>query len=135
MANKKLNEEHISKILHLIYGWRRKPFKWELIVERIKTDHDINISRQQLSQEYPEIKDAYKTKIQALRGKPSEEFISFTKSDVDLHQSLNKKEKEIQKLEMKCDRLVALIDAIKERATNNPLLLQVLNDTLEDLRR
>jgi len=143
MAKSKLNDEQVGKISALIYGWRRKPFRWELIVDRVKTDFDIEVTRQTLSdKKYPEIQHAYKLKKQALRDKPKEDVISLTKSDKSLYEQLvearaktEKLEAKIETLETQSNHFLALINAIKENAKSNPMLLQLLNDITRELGR
>jgi len=142
MANKKFNSEQIGEICTLIFGWRRKPFTWDLIVLRVKADLDIDVSRPTLSdsKKYPDIQHAYHIKKQSFRDKPKDIAISLTPSDKSLHQQLVDARSKIEKLESKIEYLevhrnniVAVISAIKDNAKNNPVLLQVLNDTLKEL--
>ena len=77
MALPSLDTQQVRKIETLIARWQMR-LTWGLLVDRIKSDLDIDTTRQTLNS-YKSIYNEYCEKKQALRGKPSDEFIKVVK--------------------------------------------------------
>ncbi|HHX8446783.1 TPA: hypothetical protein ACVO1C_003140 [Vibrio diabolicus] len=125
MAAPSLSTQKIRKIETLIQAWKTK-LTWQLLVERIEAELNIKTTRQTLNT-YNSIKSAYDIKKQELRGKPTKEFIKFTKSDIDIYERINKLEAENEVLKRKVDSQLAFIRQIGFQAESNPALTQLLN--------
>ncbi|NAW98557.1 hypothetical protein [Vibrio sp. V23_P3S9T160] len=125
MAAPSLSTQKIRKIETLIQAWKTK-LTWQLLIERIEAELNIKTTRQTLNT-YNSIKSAYDIKKQELRGKPTKEFIKFTKSDIDIYERINKLEAENEVLKRKVDSQLAFIRQIGFQAESNPALTQLLN--------
>ena len=125
MALPSLDTQQIRKIETLIARWQTK-LTWGLLVSRIKSDLDIHTTRQTLNS-YKSIYNEFCEKKQALRGKPSNEFIKFVKQDENTYTRIKKLEDNVASQEKKIERLMAYIGRIGDAAKLDPSLLALLN--------
>lgn len=133
MASPSLNTRQIRKIETLIESWVGK-LTWELLVEKIKSELDISITRQSLTT-YKSIHTAYKHKKQELRGKGTPELIEFTKADIDAFERIQNLEAEVKVLQRQIDSQLAFIKEIGKQSENNPLLTHLLNKVRDNLSK
>lgn len=129
MALPSLSSQQIRKIEGLIQGWTTK-LTWALLVQRIETDIDIKTSRQTLDT-YVSIKAMFQDRKQALRGKPTEALIKFTKQDLDMASQIESLNADNAALTKRIERQQAFISEIAEVAQINPSVMSVM----EDLKR
>ncbi|NQY87876.1 MAG: hypothetical protein HRT51_09035 [Colwellia sp.] len=125
MALPSLDTQQVRKIETLIARWQMR-LTWGLLVDRIKSDLDIDTTRQTLNS-YKSIYNEYCEKKQALRGKPSDEFIKFVKEDENTYKRIKKLEDNVASQEKKIEILTAYIGRIGDAAKLNPSLLALLN--------
>lgn len=133
MAAKSLSTEQISKIESLIQVWKGK-FTWGLLVQRIKVELDIDTTRQTLTT-YSRIKTAYSNKKQNNRDKVPDDFLLFTKENIDSYQKIQNLEAEIDVLKSRVDSQLAFIREIGKQSEHNPLLTHLLNKVRDNLSK
>lgn len=131
MAAPSLSTQQIRKIETLIRVWQSK-LTWHHLVDRIEIELNIKTTRQTLNT-YNSIKRAYDIKKQEFRGKPTPEFIKFTKSDLEAYRRITNLEAENKILQQQVSSQLAFIRQIAIQSSNNPLLTQLLNKVKQDL--
>ena len=132
MALPSLTTEQIRDIEILIGAWHTK-LTWELLVKTIEAELNIKTTRQTLNT-YKGIKSAYLARKHDLRGKPTREFINFTKADITHFERIEKLEAENKILKQKLDQQIAYIRELGRRADTNPLLANLMNEVKSSLR-
>ena len=133
MALPSLSSQQLRKIEGLIQGWTTR-LTWDLLVQRIETDLDINITRQTLDT-YLSISIAFKNRKQALRGKPTEALKKFTKGDLDMASQIEKLNAENTVLNKKVERQMAFISEIAAIAQINPSVMAIMEDLKHKVKR
>jgi len=133
MAEQSLSTKAIVDIEVLIRSFKTK-LTWTLLVERIKSDLDIETTRQTLPK-YPSIKAAYDAKKQELRGKPSPELVKFVKSDQDKFKQLERLKAENEVLQQRSEKQLAFIKELGVLAQSNPSLVALLNKAKQSAAR
>tara|TARA_R110000868_G_scaffold60030_3_gene184056 strand:+ start:731 stop:1138 length:408 start_codon:yes stop_codon:yes gene_type:complete len=133
MALPSLKTDQVRKIEGLIQGWTTK-LTWDLLIGRIESDFAIKTTRQTLNT-YVSIKTMYTDKKHKLRGKPSEEIIDVTRSDVELAKTILSLRAQIVALEKRDNKQRAFILEIADQAKSNPLILEVLNRVKERINK
>ncbi|EKO3438045.1 hypothetical protein NTE19_001891 [Vibrio fluvialis] len=136
MALPSLTTQDVRKIEALIGSWKTK-LTWDLLVERIKVDFDISITRQSL-RTYKSIKDVFDYKKQTLRSSSSpkdlvEELVKFSKADIDRFEQISRLESQNALLEKKLAKQLAFIKRLSELADATPALLEVFNKAKKSL--
>ncbi|MGK0399079.1 MAG: hypothetical protein ACJA0I_001379 [Gammaproteobacteria bacterium] len=130
MANPKLSSPQIDQIQLLILNWRAKPFNWDLLVDRIDAELDINITRQALSGGggYTRIVSAYKAKKIEFKSSPA-------KSAGGVPEPSSNSKALIDTLRAERDRCMAFIKIINDKSNSNPQLKHLLQAVADELRR
>ena len=128
MANPKLSSPQIDQIQLLILNWRAKPFNWDLLVDRIDAELDINITRQSLSGGYTRIVSAYQTKKIEFKSSPA-------KSVGGVPELSSNSKAIIETLKAEKDSLWAFIKIINDKSNSNPQLKHLLQEVAAELRR
>ena len=138
MARPSLDTIQIIKIQAIIKSWASNKLTWDLLVLRIKNDMGITTTRQTLVT-YDAIKHEYDQKKDQLRGRPSlpmEAAKYLSKKEKVLITALVERDSKIKKLnaeiesyEVKNGQLQTFIKILAEKATRNPLLIDILQRT------
>ena len=119
-----LSLKQVQRIEGVIQGWTTK-LTWDLLVQRIETDLEIKTTRQTLNT-YLSIKTSYQDRKQALRGKPTEALLKFTKQDVEMAEQVKRLQAENAALNKRVERQMAFIAEIAAFAKINPSVMDVL---------
>lgn len=98
MAKPLLTKKDINRINNLIITWDGK-LNWELVVQAIKSDLGIKISRQSLNK-YEEIKQEFRRRKELKRGVVTEGPVTYAEGT-----TVQKLEKQIKRLEAENDAL------------------------------
>lgn len=124
MALPSLSSQQVRKIEGLIQGWTTK-LTWDLLLQRIETDLGIKTTRQTLNT-YMSIKTMFQDRKQALRGKPTEALLRYTKQDVDMAEQIKRLQADNNALTKRVERQLAFINEIANVAKINPSVMDVL---------
>jgi SMC interacting uncharacterized protein involved in chromosome segregation len=124
MALPSVSSQQIRKIEGLLQGWTTK-LTWDLLVQRIETDLGIKTTRQTLNT-YMSIKTMFQDRKQALRGKPTETLLKFTKKDVDMAEQIKRLQADNDAMAKRIERQLAFITEIAAVAKINPSVMDVL---------
>ncbi|CAK2637300.1 conserved hypothetical protein [Vibrio crassostreae] len=135
MAIKSLDTDQQISIQALIRSWEGK-LTWDLLVTKIEASLTIVTTRQTLDK-YPNIKNEYKTKKQALKGKPMSTAniaqLSFLQKDIDLANKVVQLKTELKVAKDEIGYLQAFIQKLANISQSNPAVMEVLSKTLQNI--
>lgn len=136
MAYPKLTPQNEDDIIVIIKKWDYG-LTWRKLVSRIRSELEIEISRQALDS-YKSIAEAYKNQKEQSRNKvKSFALMDSSKSDVSnqSEEYVRTLEQKITILEERVRKQLAFIEEIAIVAKTNPEVMKLLNRTKERIRR
>ncbi|CAK1830947.1 conserved hypothetical protein [Vibrio crassostreae] len=135
MAIKSLDTDQQISIQALIRSWEGK-LTWDLLVTKIEASLTIVTTRQTLDK-YPNIKNEYKTKKQALKSKSMSTAnvaqLSFLQKDIDLANKVVQLKTELKVAKDEIGYLQAFIQKLANISQSNPAVMEVLSKTLQNI--
>ncbi|PSV91671.1 hypothetical protein CTN01_14030 [Photobacterium angustum] len=128
MALLKLTSPQVRKIERLLDSWRGK-LTWQRLIDKIKSDLNVEISRQSLNT-YPSIKDSYVAAKHRLKGvgQVLEQVHDISFKEVDLLKENTKLKLELEGMSERFNNLQGFFVELNKAAKNNPLLMETLMD-------